>query len=74
MTTFTTTTLQRGILEQLLARGKPLQVEIIAAIWDWDIPEDLKGATIQITGEEGRKNLMKIFPVSFCDYLYTRDK
>ena len=71
---FEITMLQRGLLEKLIKRGKPVEKEVIWAIMGWKENQayyDCIPTVFRVTGE-GREDFEKILPRSLCDHLFGR--
>ena len=69
---FEITMLQRGLLEKLIKRQKPIEKEVIWAIMGWNaktLKNDSLPAVFRVS-QEGRGDFEKVFPKSLCDHLF----
>ena len=69
MKSFRITALQRGLLENLIKRGKPVNIKVIAAILNWKPPEGLQ-MDFPTLGAEAYDIWDKILPTSLCKHLF----
>ena len=66
-------TLQRGLLEKLIKRGKPVEIEVICAIMNWPIKKFKNKHGIPAVfrvDQNGREDFRTIFPDSLCNHFF----
>ena len=61
---------QRGLLEKLIKRGKPVEIEVIGAILNWRVPQSLKNTTVAVKGSAAQREWRKFLPFTLCKYLF----
>ena len=72
MSSLQLTLLQRGLLEKLVKRGKPVHIKIIGAIMDWPVPTELSDLELPVCGINAQKEWEKFLPKTLCQHIFAK--